>query len=289
MRTTSVSCILAAGGLLLGGCSVEQTITVQDLNITGAQSSVPLHVTNDSAKALRAVVHFTPASKTAFSAAFLNAPVTTQGGNTLGGTTGQMRWTLPSFEAGADFDFPLSRAISLALGANTSGSQWGWNAGLGFHGQSEGAGIRLDVGFQWQSFSYDVDYLLLTTTTLLTHSSTDTQAVHKSESDSHGDFYAALTVNTTRPAGALNLFVQFAYSHQTLYDVDRQVLVFPFFGWSDKTTVSCSNIAVIPGLYFDLSPNVRLLAGARFLWPLGLDRNDPTFFVSPVVMFDVGW
>ena len=289
MKTRRAIQIAVAGGMLFGGCSVEQTITVQNLDIAGAQSSVPLHVTNDSASALRAVVHVTPSSKTALSAVFSDNASPGTGTNGYRTTAGQMQWKLPSFEAGADFDFPLTHAVSLALGANTSGSHWGWNAGLGFHGQSGGAGIRLDAGFQWQSLSYDVDYLLMTTTTTPFHTTTDTQQVHRSESDSHGDFYAALTVNSTRPVGALNFFIQFAYAHQTLYDINRTVLVFPFFGWSDKSTVSCSNVSVVPGLYFDLSTTVRLMAGARLMWPLGFDQNEPTFLVAPVLMFDVGW
>ena len=289
MKMKFALCILAAGGLFLAGCSVEQSITVQNLNIAGAQSSVPLHVTNDSASALRAVIHFSPSSQTSLSAAFYDNVAPAEGQKGYGTTAGQMQWKLPSFEAGADLDFPLSHAVSLALGANTSGNHWGWNAGLGFHGQSGGAGVRLDAGFQWQSLSYDVDYLLMTTTTTLFHTTTDTQVVHKSESDSHGDFYAALTVNSTRPLGAVNFFIQFAYAHQTLYDIDRTVLVFPFFGWSDKTTISCSNFSMVPGLYLDLSPTVRLMAGARFMWPLGFDENEPTVLISPVVMFDVGW
>jgi len=280
--------LAAAGALLLGGCSVEETITVQNLDLTGAPSSVPLHMTNDSASALRAVVHIAPGTQTGLSATFLDnvspsdkARYTSSGGN--------ISWKLPSVEAGCDFDFPVTHAVSLALGANTSGNHWGCNAGLGFHSAGDGAGVRLDLGFQWQSLSYDVDYQRVTTTTSLFGASSDTEMVHKSESDSHGDFYAALTVNSTRPVGALNVFVQIAYAHQTLYDIRSEVLIFPFFGWSDKTAVSCSNLSLIPGLYIDFTRTIRVMAGARLLWPLGFDSSVPTLLVSPVLMFDVGW
>ena len=273
--------LAAAGGLVLGGCTVEQTITVENLNLNGAQSSVPLHVTNDSASALRAVVHFYPGTKTGLTGDINDPPPP-------GSKKGILQWTLPSIEAGIDFDFPLSRSISLALGAGTSDKHWGCNAGFGFRSQNEGTGVRLDVGFEWQSLTYDVNYLQATTTTSIFGTVSDTVAVHRSESASHGDFYAALTVNSVRPVGAVNFFVQFGYAHQTLYDVDSEFMIFPFFGWSDKTTVSCSNLSILPGLYIDLTRTMRIVAGARFLWPLGLSTTDPACVIAPVVLFDLG-
>jgi len=275
--------------LFLWGCSVEETITVQNLNLTGSPSAVPLHVTNDSANALRAVLHLAPATTAALSGSFSDNVAPASGKASTTATPGALRWTLPSVVAGCDLDLPLSHAISLALGANTSGDHWGCNAGFGFHSQNQGAAIRLDVGFQWQSLTYDVNYLKVTTTTSIFGSSADTETVHRSETNSHGDFYAALTVNSARPVGALNLFLQFAYAHQTLYDISSEVIVFPFFGWSDKTTVACSHVSLVPGFYIDFTPGIRVLAGARFLWPLGIDSSQPTVLISPVLLFDVGW
>jgi len=33
---------------------------------------------------------------------------------------------------------------------------------------------------------------------------------------------------------------------------------------------------------------MRIVAGARFLWPLGLSTTDPACVIAPVVLFDLG-
>jgi hypothetical protein len=278
----------AVTALLWSGCAIEQTVAVQNIDVTGPQSYPRIHITNDSVKTARAVVHLSSNTKTALNGSFTNETTSTTASTAGTPSSGKIHWALPRFEGGFDFDLLLSQSVSLTLGANTSANLWGFNAGLGLHREDADAAVRLDLGFQWQSLSYDIDYVLTTKTTSPFGESEETQNFHKRASASHGDFYGSLTVNTKNQLGSLNFFLQLGYTHQTIFDINTQVLVFPFWGWSNKASLSSSYFVLTPGIYFDLSKSLRIVAGAKCSLDAGFDSSDPSFLVAPVLLFDFG-
>ncbi|HTY57737.1 MAG TPA: hypothetical protein VMF59_02930 [Bacteroidota bacterium] len=289
MNTTAVMCACEMLAVLCWcGCSVEETIAIDHIDASGPQSSPPIHITNDSVNAVRAAIHISPRSNHGLSATFTNPGSTTSGSRVIPSTSGTLHWSLPPVVGGVDLDVPLSHSVALTGGVNVSDNLVGYNAGIGFSDNEENATVRLDLGFQWQSLSYDADYTLTTTISSMFGESTDIQKLHKSATGKHGDFYGSLTVNSKRPPGALNFFFQVGYVHQTIFDIREQTIVFPFFGWSDNVALTSSCVTLTPGFSIDISRSFRIVAGARCLLVVDPDSSDPTFSASPVLLFDFG-
>jgi hypothetical protein len=290
MKTKTVICAGEMLALLLWcGCSVEETIAIQHIEVNGPQSAPHIHITNDSVKAVRAVIHVSPRPGRDLNATFTNEGSSSSDSRAAApSSSGTLHWNLPPVVGGLDLDIPVSSCVSLTGGVSASDNLWGYNAGMGFRNDGESGGLRFDIGFQWQSLSYDVDYTLTTTTSSIFGENTDVQKLHRSETGSHGDFYCSLTVNSKSVPGALNYFLQAGYVHQTLFDIREATFVFPVFGWSDKVALTSSCLTVTPGIYFDITRSFRIVAGARCLWVMGPDSSDPSFFASPVLLFDFG-
>ncbi len=287
MKTSALFSAAAATAVLFwSGCSVEETVTVQNLDLSGPQSYPHIHITNDSTNAPHAAVHLSTRTASPINGTFTNPSTTGSGATLPNSDPGKVRWTLPPVEGGVDLDIPVSRVIALTAGASASDNHWGFNAGIGFRTQEGNAAARLDLGFEWQELAYNVNYTVTTTTSSIFGDNSTSQKFQKSESASHGDFYASLTLNTTAPTGSLNGFFQIGYSHQTLFDYENRTLVFPVFGWSDKEAVNSSSLSLIPGLYFNVSASIRIVAGAKCMWVVGLDSSDPSFRAEPVLLFD---
>ncbi len=288
MRPSSVSLVAALAAAFSSGCVVQESITLENVDITGPQSSAPVHITNDSVKSVRAAVHFNRNSSPRLTSSSQMESVArslSAGGRI---SSSKVNWVLPEYEGGVDLDLPLSQSVSLSFGASVTDISQGFAAGIGFHGEGLKSAWRWDLGFQWQTVSYDIDYVLTTKTTTLFSESEKSEDRHDNGSQTHANFFTSLTFNTKNPLGAVNFFVQLGFVRQTVFDYEEKTLVFPVFGWSGEESLNSTIIFVTPGIYFDLSKSMRVIGGARFCWDAGLmsDANWP--LITPVLIFDLG-
>jgi hypothetical protein len=305
--------------LIAGGCA--QTVEVQtfvlDADIVAAPQPVPLHVTTPESKhaftispsvsigtgkTMTGDVEGSPPSR---AAAFY--PVDTargQGGQLLSirrVPQDNLSWTQPDYSIGLDLDYAGS-SVALALGANIASAGgvdlWGAHGGLGIFGQTKGGmGVRLDMGVSWQAASYDVESVVITTTSwdFLSQSSTDTGRYVDTGDEAKFGYYIAMTFNSAGEDWPVNGFLQVSLARQTLFDFEpssRATYVFPFpvdvanepSGAEVSTAVSV--VSLTPGLFTNLGKDIRLLAGARVWWDMSETITSGAPGVHPFLQVD---
>lgn len=316
--------ISGAGVLLigmLGGCgeTKELTLYLQDVKVRGPVTRLPVHITRDPEQGQITVTPNFWIASNQHSTGFLDghSPVNGSGVfqadtirrsdngiyfrdpgnvNTRGFAGKNFSWVSPAGGAGVDVDLGLSRSWALSLGANYSSAAgkglWGYRAGLGLRQHKGNVGLRLDVGWQWQSLAYE-SVTLASERTL--SSSVATIAFYRDVGVSTtGNAYASLTVNGANPAWSVNPFFQLGISSQSLEGYQPTVQQFepwilpPFFLIPGnqlfivhdlRQEFKSTKIHATPGVYVQLDENLRLLAGAQLSFETVI-----TDFSNPVLI-----
>lgn len=295
---------VVSGGLTLlaGGCA--QTVEVQtfvlDAEITTVPQQVPLHVTTPASREAFTISPSASFGTGTVMTGDVEGSSPSRGAifypvDTIRGPGGQpiavprvpednLTWARPDYSLGLDIDYAGSN-VALALGANYATSDgvdlWGWRTGVGFFGQTEGGlGIRLDLGVAWQKLAYDVSSAVVVTESwqYLDQTTLDTTAVawYKDIGEDTGfGYYIGLTFNTADADWPVNGFLQVSWARQSLFDFEpsRRVttvwMPVPIFSVSPsggEATTAATLLSLTPGIFVELSENVRLLAGARVWW-----------------------
>jgi hypothetical protein len=203
-------------------------------------------------------------------------------------------WSIPSFNAALDGDVKISSSFAFNASINYSVHDhegfWGGNVGLGLLFSGEDIAGRLEGGVNLQSFSYTAQSVVVTETQDWFSSST-TQTVRYFDDIGRCQtfsLYGALTLNTKSQQSLVNGYVQFAVGSQKFADFhprhERFVGPFMDYTYTDARVQSSSTfIMVSPGLYFNLTPTLRLLTGARFVWETEIADTSPNTLILPMV------
>lgn len=169
--------------MLFCGCGEtrELTLYIQDLELHGPVTRLPVHITKDPEQHQITIMpsFWASTSRTSTGVIDGHSPVNGRGvfqvdtirrtdrgvyfqdpGNintlTFGGKN--LTWLYPSTGGGLDVDLGLSARWALSLGASYSvaGGKglWAYRAGLGVRQHKGSVGFRLDVGWDWESFAY---------------------------------------------------------------------------------------------------------------------------------------
>ena len=104
-------------------------------------------------------------------------------------------------------------------------------------------------------------------------------------------FYGSLTLNTKARESFINGYLQLAVGAQQLADFhpSNHHWEGPFVDrtYTDARVQSSSTYVMLsPGLYFNLSESVRLLAGVRIAWDLEIEDVSPGALALPMVQCD---
>ena len=320
---------LSAGALvLLCGCgeSKELTLYLQDLELRGPVSRLPVHITRDPAEQEISIMpSFWAATGRASSGKIDgHSPVNSGGvfhvdtvrrtdngvffqdpGNVNSRTFDgkNLSWRYPSTGGGLDIDVGLSARWALSLGASYSvaGGKglWGYRAGLGLRQHKGSLGLRLDVGWDWESFAYES--VTLATDRELTSSVSTVANFRDVGVSTMGNLYAALTINGTDPEWALNPFLQIGISRQTMQDYKPTApkqegwIIPPYFLVPAQQLLivhdlrgkfESTRVHLTPGMYLQVDTDLRLLVGARVSIKSGIEDLSDPLLVLPFVQME---
>ncbi len=284
-----IACCCMVFAVILGGCVVHQEVYIQDATVTGPANNPPVAVTLDTtARQFRLsprVGFFSPKA--------LKGTIKDELGLN-GGRPYALQWNLPDFTFGLGLDYSLSKSFSLAAGGEYSAtgqiSVWGGYAGIGLHSLAPGIGYRFDVGVMLSGLHHDARSVVVTNVGFLTGSSTDTAFYRDKGNDLGIDFYATLTLNSKFSDFPANVFLSGSIFRQTLMDYppaspDQATVVVPIVSDVADAEYRATVFTLTPGVCVDLSGQVRLLAGWRFVFLSKTDLS-PGTIGNPFLQLD---
>ena len=222
----------------------------------------------------------------------------TAGANKYPFNGNNLRWTLAELTASVDFDFKVSRSVSLFMGANYSvvnqKSLWGGLVGLGLMSSGKNTGIRVDLGLNIQEMPYDAYTLVSVTQTGPSGTSNYVVDYLDALSDTHFDPFINLTFNSSNPDWLFNIFVQAGYSIQSLVDFTPETEVDhnPFYYNNVSITedlrgeATAGLINITPGIFFNFGDTGRVLVGTSLYWITQTEEVDNSFYLVPMLQFD---
>jgi len=203
-----------------------------------------------------------------------------------------IKWSVPDIKAGVDVDLPLSRTISLFGSFNyTSQNLYqivGGSFGLGFCSVKKSDAVRLNIGCTIQQYQYDATTVVVSTIDpVFGKEYTRVDFFHDIDKKGNLNFFGNLTYNTVSADMPINFFFSLAFFSQTLLDVqptNPNRVDYPF-GFTTTTTdkrgeVSTTYFSFSPGIYLNVTPNMRFVLGVNIVKDLGEFTSDRGSFTS---------
>lgn len=283
--------------IYLTGCvTVEETIFLQQAEVTGSVNPPPVHLTDSSD-----TPSFTISPKFNYNTAnTFTGNIEERTGSYILDTIlvipeNSLVWDVTTINAGVDFDLALSRSFAISFGAlystHSNFTTWGGNFGIGFFGYSSGSAFRFDAGIQVNTMKYDAYTVVHRVETSPFGGGTEEYDTyyHDVGKDTHIDPYFSLTYNTAFKHWPINLFVNAGYSVQTLFSFEPRTVIY-HLGSYIRTDLRGSStagfITVTPGVYFFVGEKYRALFGTRFFIESLIGEADPKLMIIPMVQFD---
>jgi hypothetical protein len=290
----SICGFLLPGMLMLSGCAtVQDTIYMQSVSVSGPTNLPPIHLNNDST-----------ANKTVLSPR-LNMVKNDQ----IEGTVDENKYSLPGknltweFPAsifGLDLDARLSSSIALSAGLNYAeiGQEGllGGNAGLGFLFRGDDAAGRFELGLQFQSMTYDAATVVeQTVTSFFSSGSTTTIGYfHDINESTPLGYYGSLIVQSRNISRMFNIFGQLGLNRQPLtsFTPHTEISFIPgvltYITTDTRTGTSATLLTFTPGVFFNVGTGSRFLMAVRMMKELEISDNISGILIQPVVQFDIG-
>lgn len=194
-------------------------------------------------------------------------------------------WEPTNVNVSLQVEYATSKRIALVGGldfSSSSGQRYlGAHLGTGFLFQSKTIGGRFDLGVQFTSGQYRVEYVVATSRT--GYEDAEVQFLTQEAKEMHAGYYASFTFNTRFEAG-VEAFLQVAISRQNLFDFSAATTLV-----SDYTVAqSASFFTIVPGVVVRLSPSTRVLTGIRLGDETALLDADRGVLLAPFVQFEFG-
>ena len=298
MKSTSIILLTRSGVIAIMGCvlmscaTVEDTIYMQGLDVSGPLNLPPLHTNNDSiASKISISPHWNIVNGDPIQGAVEYNQYSLPGNN--------LNWKYPVSTFGIDLDARVSSLVALSFGLNyaSMGQEGlaGGSAGIGFMFRGDDAMGRFELGGQIQSMKYDASSVVKQTVTSWFSSSPTTTIAyfHDIGTSSPFGYYGSLILQSRNLTRVFDIFGQLGVSRQGLTSFTPHTEV-AFLGviTSINTDTQTSNSATFftltPGCTFNLGNNSRLLAAVRIMKELEISGDQNNFLYQPVVQFDIG-
>jgi hypothetical protein len=306
---------------LIGCTTINQTIYLQKIDVTGPMNNPPLNITteqkqgsftisprfiiNDNKQISGRIEKHSSVDPlgifrvdTAFnndgSRYYKESNLNSQefNGNNL-------KWNLPSFSAAVNMDYAVGNHVALNMGLNYSVHNQddflGGNAGIGFFSQKDGSAFRFDAGIMWQSLSYEAWTVVITEERPLFGSASTTVDFFKDRDKStNWNPYASLTFNTYSKNSPLNFFLNLGYFSQTLFDFEPSNPNPEYYPLGitvirndqrGESTTSFLNLST--GVFINMTEKSRVILGVRLMKETQIEQTSKSLFVLPVLQFDM--
>ena len=308
--------------LSLTGCTtIEQTIYLQKIDITGPMDNPPLNITTERKQGSFTISpRFTINDNKQINGKIeKHSYVDNQGiyrVDTLFNNDGSryykesnlnsqefngnnLKWNLPSYSAAVNMDYAVGNHVALNMGLNYSVQNQddflGGNAGIGFFSEKDGSAFRFDAGIMWQSLSYEAWTVVITEEKPLFGSASTTVDFFKDRNKStNWNPYASLTFNTSSKNTPLNFFINLGYFSQTLFDFEPSSPNPEYYPLGitvirndqrGESTTSFLNLST--GVFINMTEKSRVILGVRLMKETQIDQTSKSLFVLPVLQFDM--
>lgn len=300
--------------ILLGGCTVTREVTLTDAHVKGAVNLPPLHLaekTESGKFKFSSHMHYTSAGTVKDNVkpeGYINKQ-TISGKSSrqylkLSKTDGiqqaeypygtNLTWEIPKVSGGVDLEvfvwssFALTGSLNFASGGVTG------SVGLTLQSVPNNLGVRLDAGLLFNRFSYNVYATVEEKYESIFGSSSDTYYFHDIGSSNSTNFYISLTFNSVSRESLLGGALSLGYFRQTILDYnpinldDGYYILIPFpvvINNETKLKATAGYFNIFPAVFFNLTENVRLIAGGRMLIEMEMSDNDFYFWPAMQIEF----
>jgi len=306
---------------LFSGCSIDQTVYLQDVHVSGPITQPPLHIT---ANTENNVITLSPKifintsgnlngrvdghSKVNKNGVFQLDTIFNNDGtwnfkeskNNLYEFAGNnFHWSMPDALAGVDFDIHLSRLFSFFGGFNYSiideERLAGGSLGLGMFAEHENSGNRFDIGVIWQDMYYDASSVVVTTYhPFYGPSSQDIIFYRDKNKFTAYNFYGTWTYNSINSKMPFDYYFGLGLFGQTLVDFkpskpDMGDYIYGNVSNDESSNVSTSYMMFMLGIYKNLDEHNRISFGLRVLKEFQIKNLSESLFIVPSIQMDMSF
>ena len=324
INITFTACFIILSAVILSSCgvtSITRTAYLEDAQIQGQINTPPLHITgqpkggtvtfspyvsiNQNQGVSTHVDAETYNNKTVYNTESHSAnglQVNSLKNSLAAGSAVQnsnLNWDIAKASAGANAELFFSSRVSVvgsinfSMGNNNSFTDG--SVGLAYFSSTENSAIRLEGGALFNSYRYDAySYVVEKVTNTFSGTSTNTYYYYDKGNSSSIDYYFTFTLNSVNNQSLINYFFQIGYFRQSIldyhpngFDPGYYQSVFPTVDVTNNTSLKSTigYIGMYPGIYFNVSRNVRCDLGARILYATNLDSYKINIW--PAVQFDI--
>ncbi len=236
--------------LLLCGCyTVEQTIYLQDVKVSGPLNQPPLQVTTQNKSQITITPKFSFNNRKYLSGNVENHTTVNGDGiyqiDTITNGDGtrnyqisdansqpfkgdNLRWDITQLNAGLDMDFRLSNGFALIAGISYSGDDnrdyFGGTVGFGLFKLRDNGALRFDAGIIWQNLYYEVATVVVSEVRDIWsgYTSTDVSFFRDRAKSRSVNPYFSLTYNSAYTGSPVNFLLSLGFFTQTVVSFEPQ-------------------------------------------------------------------
>ena len=308
--------------IFLCGCfTVEQTIYLQDVNVSGPVNQPPLQVTTQNKTAITISPRISFNNRKYISGNVENHTQVNYEGyyqiDTIFYSDGSksyqisdannqpfdgdnLRWDIAQLNAGLDMDFRLSGAFAITAGISYASDKerdyFGGTIGFGFFKLSESGAVRFDAGIIWQNLYYDAATVVVSEVRNIwsDYTRTDISFFRDRARSRSINPYFSLTYNSTYAESPVNFLLSLGFFTQTVLSFEPQTYDPAYFFWGNSVVVNdkrgesmASFITLTPGLIFSFGTGAEIVAGVKILHENVIGNSKQSTFISPTVQFNL--
>lgn len=210
-----------------------------------------------------------------------------------------LKWNLPAFSAAVNMDYTIGSHMALNVGLNYSvlnqDDYLGGSAGIGIFSENEGSAFRFDAGIMWQSLSYEASTVVITKESHLFGSNSTTVDFFKDRSRStNWNPYLSLTFNTSAKTSPLNFFLSLGYFSQTLFNFEPSSPNPEYYPLGitvirndqrGESTTSFLNLST--GVFINLTEKSKIILGVKLMKETQIEETSKSLFILPVLQLDM--
>jgi hypothetical protein len=299
--------------VLLTGCSVQDTIYLQNIEVSTPLSVPPLNISTTANEGkltvspkfyfnnvgyVEGTLDHSPVNELSqFEVDTVDGRLSPSPNNRFEYDGRNMRWNIPEYMVGVDIDIPLGAVVSINTGFNVSSvgntDLLGGVLGISFHTLADNSAIRFSGGLSWQQFKYAAETVVLRTYNPIFGEPETTAYFFFDESkETEMNFYFSLLYNTNFPEFPVDFYMGVSYFRQTLFDFEPSnpdISVQPFYVYTQidargEYTGGFFNLS--PGIFTDISNWVRVVGGVNFVYGSAVNNATETSFMLPFVKFE---
>ena len=308
---------------LVGCTTINQTIYLQNIEVTGPMNNPPLNITtgqkqgsftisprfaiNDNKQLSGRIEKHTYVDN---SGIYRVDTVLNNGtrfyregdGNVNEYKGNNLIWKLPNFLAAVNIDYAAGNHIGLNLGLNyavqNQVSYTGGCAGIGLFSEKGNSAFRIDAGVMWQQLSYIASTVVVTKETFYNNSQSNTTIDFFKDRNKSTNWnpYVSLTFNTSSKTAPLNFYVNLGYFSQTLFDFEPSDPNPEYYPLGFNVTTSdqrgestTSFLNLSSGIFINMTDNSKIILGVRLLKETQIEESSKSLFILPVLQVDMSF